>query len=160
VPVKIIIDISDARVSNHNQDTLITYSLGSCIGVSLYDPNNKVGGMLHFQLPSAKIDKSGQYKNPLMYADTGMEALIKKMETMGAQKKRMNVKIAGGAQMMNDAKMFNIGKRNYAAIRQFLWKNGMFIDAEDCGGGAARTLSMDIADGEVVVKSKGQTKKL
>ena len=79
---------------------------------------------------------------------------------MGAEKKRMKVKIAGAAQMMNDAKVFQIGKRNYAAIRQILWKNGMFIDAESIGGGAARTLAMDMNDGKVTVKIQGKTLEL
>ena len=72
----------------------------------------------------------------------------------------MTVKIAGAAQMLNDAKMFHIGKRNHAAIRQYLWKNGMFIDSEDIGGKAARNLSLDISDGTVEVKSQGSSKKL
>ncbi len=158
--MKIIVNISDARVSNDPNDELITYSLGSCIGVTLHDPATKIGGMLHYQLPSARMDPAKANKNPLMFADTGMKYLIDKMLALGANKKRLKVKIAGGAQVMNDADTFQIGKRNYAAIRQILWKNGMFIDAEDIGGKNARNLSLQIADGTVEVKSQGNTKQL
>jgi len=154
------VNISDARVSNDPNDELITYSLGSCIGVTLHDPATKIGGMLHYQLPSARMDPAKANKNPLMFADTGMKYLIDKMLALGANKKRLKVKIAGGAQVMNDADTFQIGKRNYAAIRQILWKNGMFIDAEDIGGKNARNLSLQIADGTVEVKSQGNTKQL
>ncbi|MBI9017976.1 MAG: chemotaxis protein CheD [Phycisphaerae bacterium] len=150
-----MVDISDAKCTNKEQDQIITYSLGSCIGVAVYDSSAKIGGMLHYQLPDSRADVEKSKKNPTMYADTGMAYLVKKMIAMGAEKKRMKVKIAGGAQMMNDAKVFQIGKRNYAAIRQVLWKNGMFIDAESIGGAFARTLSMNMADGRVCVKAQG-----
>jgi len=158
--VKIIIDISDAKVSKDAKDTLMTYSLGSCIGVALYDPATRSGGMLHYQLPSAKMDPAKAAAKPFMFADSGMEKLMKKILAFGAAKKHLQIKIAGGAQMMNDAKTFNIGKRNYTALRQLLWKNGMFIDSEDIGGKLARNLSLDIADGTVKVTSQGQTKVL
>jgi chemotaxis protein CheD len=157
--VKHIVDISDAKISTQPEDTIITYSLGSCIGVSVYDPISKIGGMLHYQLPSSKQDgKGAPIKNPLMYADTGMEILLKKMFSLGAEKKRMKIKIAGGSQMLDDNDFFKIGKRNYTMIRQLLWKNGMFIDGEDVGGSIPRTLLLTIQDGTVTVKSKGQEK--
>lgn len=103
------------------------------------------------------MDSAKASKSPLMFADTGMKYLVEKMVALGANKKRLDVKIAGGAQVMNDAKTFQIGKRNHTAIRQILWKNGMFINAEDVGGRHARNLSLRIADGAVSVKSQGAT---
>ncbi len=158
--MKLIVDISDARVSADTNDELVTYSLGSCIGAALYDPVTKIGGMLHCQLPNARGDREKAQKRPFMFADSGMDLLLKKMIRLGAVKKRLKVKLAGGAQMMNDAKVFQIGKRNYAAIRQYLWKNGMFIDAEDVGGGAPRNMQLTVTDGNVVIKTRGQSKNL
>ena len=158
--MKIVVSISDARVSNDPNDELVTYSLGSCIGVAIHDPITRIGGMLHYQLPSARMDSAKADLNPLMFADTGMKYLIEKMQALGANRKRLQIKIAGGAQVMNDAKTFQIGKRNHAAIRQILWKNGMFINAEDVGGHNARNLSLRIDDGTVQVKSQGNTKQL
>ena len=70
--MKIIVDISDARVSKDPGDELVTYSLGSCIGVTVHDPVSKIGGMLHYQLPSGRMDSDKANKNPLMFADTAM----------------------------------------------------------------------------------------
>ncbi|MBN2211540.1 MAG: chemotaxis protein CheD [Sedimentisphaerales bacterium] len=154
-PLKIVVNISDAQVSNHVDDEIITYSLGSCIGVAAYDPANKVGGILHYQLPSSKENAHAPQRNPCMFADTGMSRLLEEMERLGAQRKKLRIKIAGGAQMLNDANMFSIGKRNYAAIRQILWKNGMFIEKEDVGGNAARTMSLMMTDGAVMIRSQG-----
>ncbi len=86
--------------------------------------------------------------------------LVEKLLSMGANKKRMQIKIAGGAEMNTGPKGFDIGKRNYLAIRKILWKNGMFIDAEDIGGFSPRNIYMNIANGTVMVKSNGIEKNL
>lgn len=152
---RIVIDISDAKVSKSSSEVLVTYSLGSCIGVCLYDPAVGVGGMLHYQLPSSKMDPQRAQSKPLMFADTGMDRLLNRLISMGANKKRMNVKLAGGAAMATGPQGFDIGKRNYLAIRKVLWSNGMFINSEDVGGDVARSLYMDMADGTVTVRSSG-----
>jgi chemotaxis protein CheD len=158
VKTRIVIDISDAKVSSDPSDVLVTYSLGSCIGVCLYDPATHIGGMLHYQLPSSKMDEERARSKPLMFADTGMTLLLDKVVSMGANKKRMHVRLAGGAAMATGPQGFDIGKRNYLAIRKILWSNGMFINAEDVGGSAARSLYLDMADGTVTVRSVGLEK--
>jgi chemotaxis protein CheD len=158
--VTIVVNVSDAKLSADLEAVIATYSLGSCIGVSLYDPLKRIGGMLHFQLPSSSIDANRAKQLPTMFADTGMEHLLKQMEALGAERKRMKVKLAGAAQMLNDAAMFNIGKRNHAAIRKILWQQGMFIDGEDVGGNAPRNLYLKVSDGEVIIKTQGQVVKL
>ena len=158
--MKHVVDISDAKVSVSTEDVIVTYSLGSCIGVSLYDRQAKVGGMLHFQLPDSRNNQEKAIVNPFMFADTGINVLIKKLCQLGADVKRLQVKIAGGAQIMNDAKMFQIGKRNYAALRQIMWKRGLFIEKEDVGGTFARSLVLNMSDGKVTVTTKNLTKEL
>jgi chemotaxis protein CheD len=160
VKTRITVDISDAKVSKDPSDVIVTYSLGSCIGVCLYDPATHIGGMLHYQLPSSKMDADRARSKPFMFADSGTQLLLNKLISMGAQKKRMDVRLAGGATMATGPKGFDIGKRNYLAIRKILWSNGMFIDAEDVGGNFARNLYLDTADGTVTVRSQGVEKYL
>ena len=131
---RVIINVAEGRVSSDPSDVLATYSLGSCIGVCLYDPLVHVGGLLHYQLPSSMMDARRAEQSPMMFADTGMNILMRKMSMLGAEKKRMHVKVAGGAAMENGPKGFDIGKRNHLAIKKILWQNGMFLDAEDVGG--------------------------
>lgn len=152
---RVVIDISDAETSGDPSDVLVTYSLGSCIGVCLYDPAIHVGGLLHYQLPTSTIDAARARDNPFMFADTGMDWLLTKLVTMGANKRRMQVKLAGGATMATGPAGFDIGKRNYLAIRKILWNHGMFINAEDVGGNSARNLYMNVADGDVTIRSNG-----
>lgn len=158
--MNIVVNVSDARSSADPGDTITTYSLGSCIGVCVYDPVAKVGGMLHFQLPTATIDTDRAAKNPLMFADSGMDQLIGQVTRLGANKKRLKVKIAGGAQMLNDGGLFNIGRRNHASIRKILWQHGLFLEGEDVGGSSPRNLYLQVADGTVTSKSQGQSKTL
>ncbi len=155
-----IIHVSDAKVSKDSNDLLITYSLGSCIGVCLYDPAAHIGGMLHYQLPDSKLDPDKVKEKPFMFADSGMKILVDKLVSIGANKKRMQIKIAGGANMDTGPKGFDIGKRNHLALRKIMWKNGMFIDSEDVGGSSPRNLYFDIADGSVIVKSNGVEKNI
>ena len=157
---KIIIGVSDANASNDPEDVLETYSLGSCIAVSLYDQATHIGGLLHYQLPSSTMNVSRAEQNPYMFADTGMATLINKISSMGANKTRMKVKIAGGAAMENGPSGSEIGKRNYLAIKKVLWQHGMFIDAEDVGGSLPRNMYMDIEDGTVKIKINGSEKDL
>ncbi|OHB53939.1 MAG: chemotaxis protein CheD, partial [Planctomycetes bacterium GWF2_42_9] len=148
---KTIVHVSDAKVSQCPDDMLITYSLGSCIAVSLYDPASHIGGMLHYQLPDSKVDLQRAKEKPFMFADTGMMILIAKLASMGANTKRMNVKIAGGAEMATGPKGFDIGKRNYLAIRKIMWKHGLFIDGEDVGGHSPRNMYLNMSNGDVVI---------
>ena len=152
---KTTVNISDAKVSDNPADTLVTYSLGSCIGVCLYDSPNRIGGMLHYQLPASKMDPERAKREPFMFADTGMKLLVDKMVSMGANKKRLQVKIAGGASMSNGPSGFDIGKRNYLALRKICWLNSLFIDKEDIGGSSPRNMYLNLADGTVTVKCNG-----
>jgi chemotaxis protein CheD len=134
--------------------------LGSCIAVGLYDQPTQVGGMLHYQLPSSKMEPERAQEKPFMFADTGMEMLINKLVSMGAKKRRMVVKIAGGASMETGPKGFDIGKRNHLAIRKIMWRHGMFIDSEDVGGFSPRNMYLDIGTGTVMIKSNNVEKEL
>jgi chemotaxis protein CheD len=158
VKTQIIVGVSDAKVSRDPSDVIVTYSLGSCIGVCLYDAVAHVGGMLHYQLPDSKSNPERAQENPFMFVDTGLKLLIRKLEALGAKKKLLHVKIAGGAAMNTGPKGFDIGKRNCLAIRKLLWKFGMFLDAEEIGGSSPRSLYLDLEDGTVSMRSNGREK--
>jgi chemotaxis protein CheD len=151
----IIVRISDARVSNDPQVILATHSLGSCIGVAAYDSVMRIGGMLHYQLPGSEGDSRRVRHVPAMYADTGMTLLLSQMAALGAEKRRLKIKLAGGARMLTGADIFEIGRRNHTAVRKFLWQQGLLIEAEEIGGTDARHLYLRIADGAVQIKTCG-----
>jgi len=154
--VKTIVGVSDMKVSNNKEEMLITYSLGSCIGVVIYDKQVKVGGMLHYMLPESQIDRNKAEKNPYMFADTGIPSLFKAAYALGALKSRMKVVVVGGAQILDQNGFFNIGKRNHMALRKLFFKNGVIIDHEDVGGNVNRTIRIEIGTGEIFMKTSGK----
>ena len=149
---RVTIGIADMKVSADPADILTTYCLGSCIGLALYDPVAKVGGILHYMLPSDMINPLKAERHPYMFGSTGIPQLFKSCYQLGAEKKRLVVKVAGGGQVMDESGMFNIGKRNYAFLRKILWKNNVMIDAENVGGTINRSMYLRLLDGQVKVK--------
>lgn len=150
-----VVSISDMKISNCEDDIIITYSLGSCIGMAVYDPVAKVGGMIHYMLPASKIAPAKAEANPAMFADTGVPMLLNYLLQSGAQKSRMLIKVAGGAQLMDDNKVFNIGERNFLMLRKLLWANNLLLKGQHVGGAVARTLKLEIATGRVTVRFAG-----
>lgn len=145
----ITVGIADMKVSNDPDITLVTYSLGSCLGIMVYDPQVKVGGLLHIMLPEAKNEKQSPRFNPYKYVETGVPLLFKEAYKYGAKKNRMIVSVAGGAQVIDDSGFFNIGKRNLAFLRKLFWKNGIMIDKEHVEGNFSRTVRLKLMDGEI-----------
>jgi len=134
-------------------DVIVTYALGSCVGICLYDTNTKVGGLAHIMLPLS-TEATTQSDNKRRYADTGIAELITLMERKGAAKSRMTAKIAGGAMMFSSSSsIFNIGERNVAAVKQTLAKFGIRIIAEQTGSNFGRTVFFHTADGKMEIRA-------
>ena len=155
-----IVKISAIEVSQDSDEVLITYSLGSCIGVTVYDPHKKIGGMIHYMLPSSSISPEKAATRPAMFADTGILLLFKKLFDLGARRGNLIIKAAGGSTLMDDKKLFNIGERNFLILRKILWKNNLLMKATDVGGSVSRTLTLDIGTGIVTVKSSRKVTEL
>ena len=154
--MKHIIGISEHNVSGKADDVLITYSLGSCLGLSLFDPTAGVGGMIHCMLPLSKIDPEKAKRTPAMFVDTGVPLLLQEMFDLGAKRKSIVAKAAGCGQLLDDKKLFKIGERNYTVLRKILWKNSILIASEDVFGTASRTMTLRLADGATLIKSGGK----
>jgi len=156
----IVVDISDIKVSDDKDAILVTHALGSCIAVILYDPVNKIGGMIHYMLPLSKTSPEKAKIRPAMFADTGIPLLFQKMYKYGCKKENLIVKVAGGGKLWEDKGTFEIGKRNYTVLRKIFWKNSVMIDAEDVGGNKSRTARLYLNDGRATISSKGEEMEL
>ena len=145
----IIVGISDMKVS-HDPDTLITYALGSCVGTCLYDAVRHIAGLSHVLLPDSGINREDH--NVMKYADTAIEALVRRMEMAGASRSRLTAKIAGGANMFASAGM-SIGERNVLTVKNELRRLRIALLAEDTGSNYGRTVEFHSEDGSMTVKS-------
>lgn len=138
-------------------DAITTLGLGSCVGVALYDPTNKCGGLAHVMLPDSTAIRNNS--NKAKFADTGIEELIKQMESQGASRRRMTAKLAGGAQMFafsNTSDMVRIGERNVEACKKKLAELGIKVIAEDTGLNYGRTIEFYTETGMLLVKAVGR----
>jgi len=152
---QIVVDVADYKISSNPDDLIITYALGSCIAIVVYDPVVKVGGMLHYMLPDSSIDKEKARQNPAKFADTGIPALFRSCYELGAVKKRMTVTMVGGASILTDAQNFRIGHRNIIAARRIFWKNNVFISGEDVGDKISRSVRLEMATGKTEIWNAG-----
>jgi len=151
----LVVGVGDMKVSNNPEVVLVTYALSSCIGVCIYDPVAKAGGLLHYMLPDSSLNGNKAKKNPYMFGDTGIPLLFKETYKFGAKKNRLKVIVAGGAQILDQKGLFNIGKRNHTLLRKMLWKNNVMIDFEEVGGNVSRTLRLEIKSGQAWLKTSG-----
>jgi chemotaxis protein CheD len=152
---QLTVGIADMKFSRQ-QGVLITYALGSCIGISLYDPMIKLGALVHIMLPEVLGSGDG---NIFKYADTALAETFRKIEIMGARKTRLIAKIAGGAKMFElqgNSTLGNIGARNITSVKQILREEGIRLAAADVGENYARTMSLDVTTGKVKIRTYGR----
>lgn len=147
------VGIGDWAVSTNPEETIKTYALGSCIAVIILDVKIGMAGMIHIALPDSTIDPDKAKNLPGYFADTGLPLMIEEMKRLGAVRAHVRVKIAGGAAVMDDKGIFDIGKRNLLAAKRILWKSSLGAIAEDTGGDISRTVTVRVSDGETVISS-------
>ena len=137
------VGIGDMKFSR-GEGRIITYALGSCIGITFYDPVTRLGALLHIMLPA---QFEGKDSNPFKFADSGIRETLRKL------------KIAGGAKMFEisgNSSFGNIGQRNAESVKKVMAQEGICIAAEDTGGNYARTMLLDLATGDVIVRTVGR----
>ena len=148
----LVIGLGELKTSNREEDVLITYSLGSCVGLSLYDPRVKVGGLVHCMNPDSRVDAKKARTQPCLFTDLGVVALLESLFSKGASRRSLVAKVAGAACIHGRSAGVNVGEKNYVVLRKVLWKNNILIAEQDVGGSFARTLSLYIGTGETRVK--------
>ena len=151
------VGIGEYAISDSAELQLKTYALGSCVAIIIYDRDQKVAALMHVALPDSDINKEKASRSPGYFADTGVVQLLKELEKRKAKKKNISIKLAGGSNIMDENRRFDIGKRNVLAIKKLLWKYQLGVIAEDTGGDISRTVSVSVETGNVSISS-GQKK--
>ncbi|MGP8154861.1 MAG: chemotaxis protein CheD [Smithella sp.] len=155
------VGVADLKTSWDVKDLLITYALGSCLGITVYDIRLKKAGLLHCMLPDSSIDRNKAAGNPCLYVDSGMKVLLDDFYRKGSRKNDLIIRVAGGSSSKeNEEDFFQIGRRNFVSLRKYLWNEGLMLKAYDVGGYGARTVTMEVENGKMLIKSKGSLKEL
>lgn len=150
---RVAVGIGQIAVSREAGSVLVAYGLGSCIGITVFDPASRVAGLAHVLLPSS--DGRESPGEPARYADRGIPALLSMVEAAGGSRSRLVVKIAGGASVLGaaNAEKFKIGERNAEAIKDELKRHGLRLAAQDLGGTKGRTLELHVREGRATVRT-------
>ncbi len=132
-------------------DTIVTYALGTSLGLIAYDPEAQVGGMLHAMLPLSKTDPEKAKSNPYIFVDTGVPKLLEEVAGAGASQDRLVIRAVGCSRPVGDNEMFKIGERNYSVLKKVLWKNNLLLESEEVGGPENRTVQFNLSTGQMTV---------
>lgn len=147
-----VVGIADMKISDNG--TLVTYGLGSCIGIAIYDKMTKQSGLIHIMLP--RRDYFSVAENPFKFADSGISLMVDELVKRGASRKTLRAKIAGGATIYfgnnNKADIFDIGNMNIDATFNILKKLNIDVVGQDIGGHYSRTIEFDINKSVLNVK--------
>lgn len=152
---KITVGIADLKVSKTSR-AITTVGLGSCVGITIYDKYKKIGGLAHVMLADSR--KFNNNKNKMKFADTAIPLLISELVKLGANKRMLEAKIAGGASMFNfsdNSIMNDIGKNNVEMVKKVLVENKIPLVSSDVGGNKGRNMTLDIETGEVIIEMVG-----
>lgn len=149
----IIVGMADLNIGKA-PDIITTVGLGSCIGLTLYDPVTRVGGLVHYMLPDSKAVSNNS--NIAKFCDTGVQELLKRVMMAGANRRRLVAKIAGGAKMFavnQESNVGSVGERNTVAAKQILRQLGIQLIAEDTGLNFGRTVELHCDTGDFYIKA-------
>ena len=150
---RVVVGMAEYWVSSNPEDVLCILGLGSCVGLCLYDPRKKIGGMVHILLPESIPGQS----NPFKFADSAVPALWEKVKSEGASPENIFAKISGGAKMFSGTdSLFDIGRRNVEAVKAELQKLKIPLRADDTGGNRGRSIMFYLEDGRLEKKTIGQ----
>ncbi len=151
----ITVGVGDLKIGRSPK--VIKTSLGSCVGVVMYDSIQKIGGMLHLMLPSCN-DREGK---PSKYADTGIPLLLDLMLNQAKSKKNvLTARIFGGAKMFNvSSELFDIGRTNIAETQMLLKHFNIRLTASRVGGTKGHQITLDTETGIVQSRIFGEAVK-
>ena len=136
------------------EGVIATIGLGSCVAIVLYDQTARVGGLAHILLPDESMSRDRS--NPAKFPATILPIVLDEMRLLGAARRRVRAKIAGGASMFANliaTNSINIGEKNVASVRAVLEKAKVPIVGEDVGSDHGRSVYLFVADGRVEVRS-------
>ncbi len=155
-----VVGMGEFVASKDPAERLVAPALGSAVAVTVHDPVARVGGILHAILPTSALDPHDARHHPGRFVDTGIPALFHALYALGAVRRRLVVKLAGGS-ADDDDRRDGAGTRNVAACHRLLQRNGVNVHAQDHGGvRCTRHVALRVATGDVSVETDGRLRTL
>lgn len=152
---ELIIGVADCQATQRAGAIITTFALGSCLGITCYDPVARVGGMLHAMLANSRQHPQSAGRKA-MFLDTGIADLVSRVQQCGGNPRGFEFKVFGGARVLQADEYFNIGSRNIQTMREIAAQFGLRVRAWEVGGQVNRTIRLHLADGRVRLRMPGQ----
>ena len=151
------VNFSEMKISSNPAETLVAFSIGAGIGITIFDPVVGIGGLLNFILPDSNgANGVDPERTPLMFADTGVPFFLNAFFEQGALCQNLKIVIAGGAHILDQTGEYNIGQKNFHALMTCLARYELKTRHEDIGGNCSRILSLEIGSGDSCIRIFGQ----
>ncbi len=152
----VFVSVADMRHSKAPNGVIATLGLGSCLGITCYDADRKIGGLLHVMLPDSQKHRP---VNPVtaMYLDLGLPALIEGAMRLGAELRTLEFKVFGGAQILQSNQYFSIGRQNVETMKQLAVRYRLNVTTWDVGGQCNRSIELYLRDGSVLMRMPGKS---
>lgn len=150
---KAVVGVGELVVSNNTSVTISTYALGSCVALVIYDSVAKAGGLIHIMLPDSSLSPEKAKDKPGMFADTGIPLMFRNLMGLRIERRRLKAFVAGGASVISSSDMFKIGERNILAVKKIVNTLAIPVVRAEIGGLNNRTIHLNIATGEVDMKT-------
>jgi chemotaxis protein CheD len=153
------VNIAEMRVAR-SPDVLVTHGLGSCLGIAIYDPVKKIGGIAHAMLPDINLAKVKS--NPCRFVNSTIRKMVEELEKMGGSRKCFMAKLFGGAHMFTFItvdNLLNVGQKNIDTALEVLGELGIKVTGQETGGTFGRTVGFNLEDGKVHVNTISQGEK-
>jgi chemotaxis protein CheD len=149
------IGIAQIQFSGRSGDVLVAPNLGSCLGITAYDPLLRRAGLIHCLLPSSTLDPMKALEHPSMYVDTGVQLLIEGLVKRGSNRNTLIFTAAGGAQIGDPQGVFQIGRKNFESLQAVFAQHALRLHRHEVGGSSSRTVSLYVDTGEVWLQCDG-----
>ena len=154
---KVYLRQADIYISSGNPCAVCTV-LGSCISVTFYSPQLKIGAITHSILPYHPAGSLNKPYDAGRYADTSIKAVLSKFGALKINSKSLQIKVFGGSQIFSrfanssNQDGYSVGRKNSEAALKTLQELGLKATLTRIGGEKGRKLIFYPHSGEVWVR--------
>lgn len=136
------VGMSEIKLAESSRTSFVVPGLGSCIALVIYQPKRQLAGMAHVLLPDST--QVPQVDAPGKFADTAVPHLVDRLVELGADRRALVAKLAGGAQMFKAGPGLSVGERNIEAVMNALAAQRIPLAASDVGGQQGRSIRFEV----------------
>ncbi len=150
-----VLHVDAGAVQLCRKPAILRTVLGSCVGVTFWDPRLAVGALCHAALPRRPREwpSDDAFPGGFRYVDVCIRYLVRQFDRLGSHRDKVEVKLFGGADVLTVTRFTEtVGKQNRDAAWEVLSQCGLVPAAWDLGGSRGRVISFHTGTGDVLLR--------